>query len=114
MSTACSIRGVPADMGREMVFFLVTNILIVFGLVTFDYAVALMTAFPKLFPDCHARTPIAKLLKSGAAALCTRRFPEDEYASIAISIDLLRRKSRSFYLASSVFEGRLRLDLISL
>lgn len=99
---------------REAVFFLATNVLIVFGLVAFDYAVALTTAFPTLFPDIRSVTPFRTLFAYGARALFTRRFPRDEYCALPASIDILRRKSRSFYMASSVFEGRLRLDLISL
>ncbi|KAF8246616.1 Lycopene beta-cyclase [Wilcoxina mikolae CBS 423.85] len=99
---------------EELTFFVCTNVLIVFGLVAFDYAVALMTAFPSLFPDIDSRPSLGDLMTSGFRALCTRNFPVDEYRSIPESIDILKRKSRSFYLASGVFEGRLRLDLITL
>merc|ERR1711939_1180521 len=36
---------------EEAVFFLATNILIVFGLVAFDHALAILLTFPKLFPQ---------------------------------------------------------------
>ncbi|KAA8909544.1 Squalene/phytoene synthase-domain-containing protein [Sphaerosporella brunnea] len=97
---------------EEVVFFLTTNVLITFGLVCFDYAVALTTAFPSLFPE--SQPPLHKQLLFGISALFTCKFPRDAYHSLPECIAILRAKSRSFYLASGVFEGRLRLDLISL
>jgi 15-cis-phytoene synthase/lycopene beta-cyclase len=87
-------------------------VLITFGLVAFDYAVALTTAFPSRFPE--SQPPLYRLMATGMRALCTWDFPRDVYHSIPESIEILRRKSRSFYLASGVFDGRLRLDLIAL
>jgi 15-cis-phytoene synthase/lycopene beta-cyclase len=89
-----------------------TNVLITFGLVAFDYAVALTTAFPSRVPE--SQPPLCMLMDAGLRALFTWDFPRDVYHSIPESIEILRSKSRSFYLASGVFEGRLRLDLIAL
>lgn len=94
---------------EEAAFFLVTNVLIVFGLVAFDYALAILDVFPRVFPRIGA-LPSPQILLT---ALVTRKLPSDEYSGIPESV-MLQRKSRSFYLASGVFEGRLRLDLISL
>ncbi|KAI5777150.1 Lycopene beta-cyclase [Geopyxis carbonaria] len=108
--TKLNIHLWPALEIEEAVFFLLTNVMIVIGLVAVDYALALEASFPSLYP---ATTPFWTCV-SAAGALFRTSFPRDEYAGIPASVDLLRRKSRSFYLASAVFEGRLRLDLISL
>ncbi|KAM0165960.1 hypothetical protein ACHAQE_002060 [Botrytis cinerea] len=81
---------------EEAVFFLATNILIVFGLVAFEHALAILFTFPDLFPTVP-ECPSPKML------VCIQE-----------AVELLRQKSRSFYLASSVFHGRLRIDLILL
>ncbi|KIX06153.1 uncharacterized protein Z518_04127 [Rhinocladiella mackenziei CBS 650.93] len=67
---------------EEAVFFLITNILVVWGSVAFDNAIAILDAFPQEFP--------------------------------VNALTVLARKSRSFYLASGVFAGRLRIDLVLL
>lgn len=98
---------------EEAVFFVVTNCLIVFGLIAFDYGMALAAAFPSRFPD---RAGLAGVLEGvKAMRLVWEDLPEDdEYVGIMEAQNILKLKSRSFYLASGVFEGRLRLDLISL
>lgn len=92
-----------------------TNILIVVGLATVDYAIALHAAFPRLFPG---PTTGGAAIAGGLKALVWKRkgWPEegDEYRGIPEAVEILRKKSKSFYLASGVFEGRLRLDLICL
>lgn len=44
----------------------------------------------------------------------TQAYDMDRITGLQQALDRLRLKSRSFYLASSVFEGRLRLDMIAL
>jgi 15-cis-phytoene synthase / lycopene beta-cyclase len=97
---------------EEAVFFLVTNILIVFGLVAFDNALAVLDAFPRLFPEPSAFPPPIILLR----ALLTNpeKYDSRRILGIQEAVERLREKSRSFYLASSVFSGRLRIDLILL
>ncbi|TGZ78407.1 terpenoid synthase, partial [Ascodesmis nigricans] len=99
---------------EEAVFFAITNVLIVVGLVTVDYALALHAAFPTLFPGA---TTGGEAIMGGLKALAWKwkgSPTEDEYWGIPEAVEILREKSKSFYLASSVFEGRLRLDLICL
>ncbi|KAH7386168.1 Squalene/phytoene synthase-domain-containing protein [Cadophora sp. MPI-SDFR-AT-0126] len=97
---------------EEAVFFLATNILIVFGLVAFDHAMAILLTFPKLFPHV-AELPSPSML---VQALITdvSKYDEDRVIGIQQAVQRLKRKSRSFYLASSTFSGRLRTDLILL
>ncbi|KAF7867333.1 hypothetical protein EAF04_005416 [Stromatinia cepivora] len=94
---------------EEAVFFLATNILIVFGLVAFDHALAILFTFPTLFPSIPAY-PSPKML---VHALLTDTCKYDMYRirGIQEAVNRLKKKSRSFYLASSVFHGRLRIDL---
>lgn len=97
---------------EEAFFFLVTNMLVVFGQIAFDNAITIMEAFPALFPN-PSRYP------SPIAAVRALLLPESAYDSDRIegfqqAVARLKKKSRSFYLASSAFSGRLRGDLILL
>lgn len=94
---------------EEAVFFLITNTLVVFGIAAFDKAVAVCDAFPETFPECADSFPIMDLLRA-------RFTPKSTYdmvriQGIAEAVTRLRKKSRSFYIASSVFPGRLRIDM---
>lgn len=97
---------------EEAVFFLATNILIVFGMGAFDNALAIIDAFPDAFdsaPECPSPVMLVKaLLMTWTEARKAR------IAGIQEAVERLCRKSRSFYLASSTFTGRLRIDLILL
>jgi len=42
------------------------------------------------------------------------RYDEERINGLQDAVDRLRRKSRSFYLASAAFQGRLRIDLLLL
>ena len=97
---------------REALFFLLTNTLIVFGQIAFDYALALLYVSPTLFPTVSDLPSPLRL----SQALYLQPPPEDvkRAAGLADAVDRLKRKSRSFYLASATFPGRLRIDLILL
>jgi 15-cis-phytoene synthase/lycopene beta-cyclase len=102
----------PALEIEEAVFFLATNALVVFGMLAFDKALAVLQLFPHLFPEAPALpTP---LLLIRALLVGTDEYDADRISGLQEAVKRLRSKSRSFYLASSVFEGRLRLDLIRL
>ena len=97
---------------EEAIFFLATNTLIVFGLVAFDNALAIIVTFPTLFPFAPP-TPSPVLLV-WALLTDTSRYDKSRISGIREAVSRLQKKSRSFYLASSVFSGRLRTDLILL
>lgn len=97
---------------EEAVFFLATNTLIVFGLGAFDNALAVIDAFPEDFPVAPECPGPVKLIRALLLPWTQERIARTE--SICEAVDRLCRKSRSFYLASSTFAGRLRLDLILL
>ena len=97
---------------EEAIFFLVTNTLIVFGLIAFDNAIAILDAFPYHFPNPPAMPSPVLLVR--ALLLPARAYDGDRLAGLRQAVQRLRKKSRSFYLASGVFERRLRVDLILL
>lgn len=97
---------------EEALFFLVTNMLIVFGQLAFDNALAVLYAFPHLI----SRPP---LLPSPAMLIRALLTPCPKYDQARLdgfqeAVHRLKRKSRSFYLASSTFQGPLRMDLLLL
>lgn len=97
---------------REAFFFLATNLLIVFGQIAFDNAVAVVDSFPGLFPGNVDRpSPVAAV-----RALFTpiKNYDSERVLAFEEAIGRLKSKSRSFYLASAMFEGRLRIDLVLL
>ena len=97
---------------EEAVFFVVTNVLIVFGLTAFDNALAILQAFPSLFP-CVPCLPSPFLLVR-ALLIPTNKYDDNRLEGLQQALERLRAKSRSFYLASGVFQGRLRIDMILL
>lgn len=97
---------------EEAVFFLATNLLIVFGLGAFDNALAVVDAFPDAFasaPECPSPAALVRALLVPWTAERRARV-----VAIQEAVERLYRKSRSFYLASSTFMGRLRIDLVLL
>ena len=97
---------------EEAVFFLITNTLVVFGLVAFDNSLAVLDAFPALFPAVPALPSPVVLVK--ALLIPTTSYDCARLSGLRSALSVLRQKSRSFYLASGVFSGRLRIDLILL
>ncbi|KAI7282539.1 Lycopene beta-cyclase [Hortaea werneckii] len=102
----------PGLEAEEAIFFFLTNCLIVFGLVAFDNAVAILNTFPVHFRKVPALPSPALLVK--ALLLPAGTYDDDRILGLQQSVDRLRAKSRSFYLASSTFQGRLRIDLVIL
>ncbi|KAI9813863.1 MAG: hypothetical protein M1832_006075 [Thelocarpon impressellum] len=97
---------------EEAVFFLATNALIVFGLVAFDNALAIVEAFPDVFPIVPSQPSPALLVR--ALLLDAAGYNRRRIRGLQLALTKLRSKSRSFYLASAFFEGRLRIDLMLL
>ena len=97
---------------REAVFFLVTNVLIVFGLVAFDNAVAILNTFPERFPNLNGLPSPMTLVQ--ALLLPTSQYDQARIDGLKDALDRLQKKSRSFYFASGVFDGQLRIDMILL
>jgi 15-cis-phytoene synthase/lycopene beta-cyclase len=97
---------------EEALFFLVTNTLIVFGQLAFDNALAVLYTFPALFPKPPSMpTPVDLMC---ALWISPYRYDAARLAGLQEAVERLKRKSRSFYLASSTFPGPLRSDLLLL
>jgi 15-cis-phytoene synthase / lycopene beta-cyclase len=95
---------------EEATFFLLTNVLITFGIVGSSHALAICHAFPVEFPELPPPmnwSVIKRFLPSAT-------HDETRIEGFRQAVDRLQKKSRSFYLASSAFSGRLRIDLILL
>ncbi|EXJ64412.1 hypothetical protein A1O7_00748 [Cladophialophora yegresii CBS 114405] len=97
---------------EEAVFFLLTNTLIVWGSTAFDNAMAILDAFPEHFAVVPG-TP-SPILMFKALFLPTLKYDTARLEGLQNALTVLAKKSRSFYLASGVFAGRLRIDLILL
>jgi 15-cis-phytoene synthase/lycopene beta-cyclase len=97
---------------EEALFFLVTNSLIVFGQLAFDNALAVLYTFPAMFAKPSLLPSPATLMR----ALLTSCSAYDDARLVGLSdaVQRLKRKSRSFYLASATFPGPLRADLLLL
>lgn len=83
-----------------------------FGQVAFDNALAIVQAFPAIFPKVPP-LPSPLVLLEGLF-LPTWRYDESRLEGMREALARLKKKSRSFYLASGVFSGRLRIDLVLL
>ncbi|ROW10625.1 hypothetical protein VMCG_02056 [Cytospora schulzeri] len=97
---------------EEAVFFLATNVLIVLGLGAIDNALAIADAFPDAFesaPECPSPTTLIQAL-----LMPWSEERKGRIRGVQEAVERLCRKSRSFYLASSTFTGRLRIDLVLL
>lgn len=93
---------------EEAIFFLATNLLIVFGQVAFDNALAILETFPELFSSVALPSPILLVQALLTNSAC---YDGERIIGIQEAAQRLRKKSRSFYLASAGFSGRLRIDL---
>jgi 15-cis-phytoene synthase / lycopene beta-cyclase len=110
--TKMGIQLWPGLEVEEALFFLVTNTLVVFGITAFETALAVVEAFPERYPVAPT-LPDPRLLMQ-ALFLSPSKYDNARLQGIREALVNLSAKSRSFYLASSVFAGRLRVDLVTL
>lgn len=97
---------------EEALFFLITNLMIVFGQVAFDNALAILSTFPSDFPTSSTTPPPSVLLR--ALFTPAAQYDEDKITGLKEAVQRLKKKSRSFYLASGTFQGQIRTDLLLL
>lgn len=97
---------------EEAFFFFMTNALIIAGQVAFDNALAILYTFPKLFPDPDVLPSPIALVK--ALLTSSSDYDEARITGLQEAVLRLKKKSRSFYLASSTFQGQLRSELMLL
>lgn len=97
---------------EEALFFLLTNTLIVFGQIAFDTSLSILCAFPDQFAR-HGPLP-SPAMKMRALLLPASKYEEDRLLGLQEAVVRLKKKSRSFYLASSTFQVQIRTDLLLL
>lgn len=97
---------------EEALFFFATNALIVCGQLAFDNALAVLYTFPHLFTDPSLLPSPLVLIR--ALLTSTSRYDAERLKGLDEAVHRLKRKSRSFYLASATFPGPLRADLLLL
>ncbi|KAF3221241.1 hypothetical protein TWF191_007207 [Orbilia oligospora] len=98
---------------EEALFFLMSNMLITFGQLAFDHTLAVINGFPEIFNFAIPSWPSLSIMIRGLG-ISVRNYTPRRVSNLRDAILKLQNKSRSFSLASSVFEGRLRIDLVLL
>lgn len=84
---------------EEAVFFLATNVLIVFGLVAFDHALAILETFPRAFPNVPELPSPVNFVE--ALLMDCTLYDRERLEGLQQAVERLRNKSRSFYLVRS-------------
>ena len=86
--------------------------MVVFGLCAFDNAIAILDAFPDFFPTVSTLPSPRQLVE--ALLVPKSAYDSARLDGLRNALNILSKKSRSFYLASGVFSRRLRIDLVIL
>ncbi|RAL12652.1 terpenoid synthase [Aspergillus homomorphus CBS 101889] len=109
---AAGFWSIVPETQLNMVFFLITNVMIVFGLVGFDYAFALAD-YEHL---CTGAGPTSRgSVRTALRALVQRtQIQTTVIAELQDAVARLHAKSQSMFVGSALFQGALRIDLIYL
>lgn len=101
-------------LSREALFFLVTNVMIVMGLVAIDHAVAIAEYRIASSPGPGKQFPsYGKLVLSYILAWDVPR--ESHFLrGLSNAVELVSQKSQSMFIGSAMFQGGLRIDLLML
>ncbi|RAH80483.1 terpenoid synthase [Aspergillus japonicus CBS 114.51] len=96
---------------EEMLFFLVTNVMIVFGLVGFDYACAMAeyTTIRTGVAPSTMRNAVKGVLQ---AVFHPPAIEASVIADLQQAVARLHEKSQSMFVGSALFQGPVRVDLI--
>ncbi|EFQ99083.1 phytoene synthase [Nannizzia gypsea CBS 118893] len=98
---------------EEALFFLVTNVMVVFGIAAMHNAAALFEYKAFISTTAMGDTPsIYQLITLFLTS--SRLYDTNVLQEMSQAVTLLKQKSQSMYLGSAMFEGQLRLDLIAL
>lgn len=98
---------------REALFFVVTNLMIVGGLASFDYGIAIEET---RILCSRASTPERFSLRR-ALSSAIKQLPQFDTLildQLSEAVVCLQKKSQSMFLGSALFQGALRTDLIFL
>ncbi|KAF2669846.1 Lycopene beta-cyclase [Microthyrium microscopicum] len=97
---------------EEAIFFFLTNVLVVFGQIAIDTTLAIIENTGNTNP-CPSTLPGPVEIFNAIITPYTA-FDDSRTAGLKDGVSRLKAKSRSFYLASAMFRGNLRNDLILL
>ncbi|KAK6831600.1 Bifunctional lycopene cyclase/phytoene synthase [Aspergillus parasiticus] len=98
---------------EEVLFFLITNIMIVFGLVCIDYAIAMATC--ELAQSPQAVQSLPSYFRVLVRFVTNKYHPDKRFVtSLGKAVERLAASSQSMYMGSAMFQGPLRIDLILL
>ena len=78
-----------------------------------DKSLAIHDLYPDVYPLKPATFP-SPISVIRSMITPPSHYPPERLEDLRIALSLLEKKSKSFYTASMVFEGRLKLDLLSL
>lgn len=101
-------------ISREAVFFLITNVMVIFGLVTMDHALAIAEYDTVISKPADSPPPSFAQISWSYMTSQTRSFDIGFLEGLNAAIEKLSQKSQSMYLGSAMFQDRLRIDLILL
>ncbi|KAE8379185.1 Lycopene beta-cyclase [Aspergillus bertholletiae] len=98
---------------EEMLFFLATNVMIVFGLACVDHAIAIATCQRAQSPEAVQNFPSSFGI---LAQFVTNKYHPDKQfvASLGKAAARLAASSQALHVGSAMFQGPLRVDLIFL
>ncbi|KAJ6104419.1 Bifunctional lycopene cyclase/phytoene synthase [Penicillium sp. IBT 18751x] len=99
---------------EEAVFFLITNVMVVFGLVTVDHALAIAEYDTVMSKPADSRQPSVAQIFWSYMTSQSRSFDVRFLEGLNAAIEKLSQKSQSMYLGSAMFQDRLRIDLVLL
>ncbi|KAJ6103338.1 Bifunctional lycopene cyclase/phytoene synthase [Penicillium sp. IBT 16267x] len=105
--------GATLDL-EEALFFLITNVMIVFGMTTIDHALAI-AEYDVIICNSADRHRTSFFRKFWSYMTSQRRgFDTRFLKGLNAAIEKLSQKSQNMYLGSAMFHDRLRVDLIML
>ncbi|KAJ5560537.1 Bifunctional lycopene cyclase/phytoene synthase [Penicillium frequentans] len=112
--TKLDIRlGATLDL-EEALFFLMTNIMIVFGIITMDHALAIAEYDVIISNSAERHRPSFFGIFCSYMTGQRRSFDTRFLKGLNAAIEKLSQKSQNMYLGSAMFNDRLRVDLIML
>lgn len=99
---------------REALFFLMTNVMIVFGIITMDHALAIAEYDVIISNSVDRHRPSFSQIFCSYMSGQRRSFDTRFLKGLNAAIEKLSQKSQNMYLGSAMFNDRLRIDLIML
>ncbi|GAP92111.1 putative phytoene synthase [Rosellinia necatrix] len=97
---------------EEAYFFMTSNFLIALGMAALDKGAAVLDTLPGTRAGGSRKASLVSLVR--ATFMNPNKYNMKRIRGIRKAIETIQKRSQSFYLASSLFTGRLRTDLVLL